>query len=131
MKFFESLVSWSGMGHRKTLLPGHTEKRTSTTEERRRRMYFWELALVLFFLILTVAPGGTRQFIFRLLPTGPKGANSDDRSLAYLIEAQHGAVASENELCSKIGVEILKEGGNAVDSAVGTTFCIGVVNMFS
>lgn len=53
------------------------------------------------------------------------------RNPAYLIKAKHGAVASENVLCSDIGVEIMKEGGNAVDAAVATTFCVGVVNMFS
>ncbi|KAG5645211.1 hypothetical protein DXG03_006729 [Asterophora parasitica] len=50
---------------------------------------------------------------------------------AYLIEAKHGAVAAENQRCSKIGVNVLKDGGNAVDAAVATTFCVGVVNMFS
>ncbi|KAI8972210.1 gamma-glutamyltranspeptidase [Trametes punicea] len=50
---------------------------------------------------------------------------------AYLIRATNGAVASENELCSKIGIDVLKDGGNAVDAAVSTTLCIGVVNMFS
>lgn len=50
---------------------------------------------------------------------------------AYLIEAEHGAVASENQRCSIIGVQVLKDGGNAVDAAVATTLCTGVVNMFS
>ncbi|KAF7321382.1 Sec7-like domain belongs to guanine nucleotide exchange factors [Mycena kentingensis (nom. inval.)] len=50
---------------------------------------------------------------------------------AFLIRARRGAVASENALCSEIGVEILKLGGNAVDSAVGTTFCIGTLSMYS
>ena len=50
---------------------------------------------------------------------------------AYLIEASHGAVASENVVCSNIGVDILKDGGNAVDAIIGAVFCIGVVNMFS
>ncbi|KAI0630189.1 gamma-glutamyltranspeptidase [Trametes polyzona] len=56
---------------------------------------------------------------------------SATRNPAYLVRATNGAVASENELCSQIGVDILKDGGNAVDAAVGTTLCIGVVNMFS
>jgi gamma-glutamyltranspeptidase/glutathione hydrolase/leukotriene-C4 hydrolase len=30
-----------------------------------------------------------------------------------------------------IGVDVLKEGGNAVDAAIATTFSIGAVNMFS
>jgi gamma-glutamyltranspeptidase / glutathione hydrolase / leukotriene-C4 hydrolase len=54
-----------------------------------------------------------------------------ERNPALLIEARHGAVASENLRCSKIGVQVLKDGGNAVDAAIATTLCIGVVNMFS
>ncbi|KAI0076121.1 gamma-glutamyltranspeptidase [Panus rudis PR-1116 ss-1] len=58
-------------------------------------------------------------------------ANGIIRNPAYLIKARNGAVASENEICSKIGVQTLKDGGNAVDAAVSTTLCIGVANMFS
>ncbi|KAH7916515.1 gamma-glutamyltranspeptidase [Hygrophoropsis aurantiaca] len=47
------------------------------------------------------------------------------------ITAQSGAVASQNMRCSDIGVDIMKDGGNAVDAAIGAAFCIGVVNMFS
>ena len=53
------------------------------------------------------------------------------RNPSYLIEADHGAVATENQLCSVIGVRTMKEGGNAVDAAVASTLCIGVVSMFS
>jgi len=53
------------------------------------------------------------------------------RHPSYLIHAEHGAVASENERCSIIGVEMLKQGGSAVDAAIAATICIGVVNMFS
>jgi gamma-glutamyltranspeptidase / glutathione hydrolase / leukotriene-C4 hydrolase len=59
------------------------------------------------------------------------GTPSCHRNEAWLIKAKHGAVASENGLCSEIGVQTLKKGGNAVDAAVSTTLCIGVVNMFS
>jgi gamma-glutamyltranspeptidase/glutathione hydrolase/leukotriene-C4 hydrolase len=34
-------------------------------------------------------------------------------------------------MCSDIGVDTLRLGGNAVDAAVATTFCIGVVNCFA
>ena len=53
------------------------------------------------------------------------------RNPAYLIKAKSGAVASENIQCSEIGVDAMKDGGNAIDAIVATTFCIGVVNMFS
>lgn len=53
------------------------------------------------------------------------------RNPAYLIKAKSGAVASENILCSEIGVDVMKDGGNAVDAAIASTFCTGVVNMFS
>ncbi|THV00494.1 gamma-glutamyltranspeptidase [Dendrothele bispora CBS 962.96] len=39
----------------------------------------------------------------------------------------HGAVATEVNECSQIGVEIMKEGGNAVDAIIASTLCIGVV----
>ncbi|KAF2499794.1 gamma-glutamyltranspeptidase [Lophium mytilinum] len=41
-----------------------------------------------------------------------------------------GAVASESSICSNIGTELLKCGGNAADALVGTTFCIGVIGMY-
>jgi len=63
-----------------------------------------------------------------------------------------GAVASESSICSQIGIELLREGGNAADAVsgeppsllplddsstatdlaqiVGTVFCVGVVGMY-
>jgi hypothetical protein len=40
-----------------------------------------------------------------------------------------GAVASESSICSDIGIDVLKEGGNAADSLIATTFCVGVIGM--
>lgn len=68
---------------------------------------------------------------FCIPPRGSSWSQYNVRNPAYLIKAKSGAVASENILCSEIGVEVLKDGGNAVDSAIATTLCIGVVNMFS
>ncbi|KAG7449552.1 gamma-glutamyltranspeptidase [Guyanagaster necrorhizus] len=64
-------------------------------------------------------------------PPDSWAVTQQSRNPAYLIEAEHGAVASENKRCSDMGVEVLKDGGNAIDAAVSVTFCVGVVNMFS
>ena len=41
-----------------------------------------------------------------------------------------GAVASENIICTQIGIDLIKAGGNAADALVGTTFCVGVIGMY-
>lgn len=46
-------------------------------------------------------------------------------------EGWNAAVATENAICSDIGIDILKQGGSAADSAIATTICVGTVNMYS
>ena len=41
-----------------------------------------------------------------------------------------GAVASESEICSKLGANLLERGGNAADAMVGTVLCVGTVAMY-
>ncbi len=84
------------------------------------------------------------QFIlvsFSKLVKDPPVKISDRR----LKTGEFGAVASENEICSNIGLELLKKGGDlqtfdvkiklnfaekgsAVDAAIGAAFCTGVTN---
>ena len=39
------------------------------------------------------------------------------------------AVATDSQHCSKAGVQILLNGGNAIDAAIASILCMSVVNL--
>lgn len=43
----------------------------------------------------------------------------------------HATVAADAPQCSVVGVDILRKGGTAVDAAVASSLCLGVVNLHS
>ncbi|SOV08995.1 related to gamma-glutamyltransferase [Ustilago sp. UG-2017a] len=59
--------------------------------------------------------------------TDPRGR----RHPAILATGRKAGVATENLICSKIGMDVLREKGTAVDAAIAGTLCVGVLNMFS
>ncbi|XP_059638279.1 glutathione hydrolase 3 [Cornus florida] len=46
----------------------------------------------------------------------------------FIVESERAVVAADDARCSEIGASMLRQGGHAVDAAVATALCLGVVN---
>lgn len=67
--------------------------------------------------------------ISNLASASTLNAKSGHRKLRKeVIAARHGAVASDDGRCSRIGSDVVREGGHAVDAAVAVALCLGVVS---
>ena len=60
----------------------------------------------------------------------PRGTERYDERIKFNekdIESEVGVVAADDGRCSEIGASMLRQGGHAVDAAVATALCLGVV----
>lgn len=53
--------------------------------------------------------------------------NPYEYSITKKTTSKNGAVVSANPLASKVGIEIMKQGGNAIDAAIATQLALAVV----
>ncbi|KAK9819607.1 hypothetical protein WJX72_000222 [[Myrmecia] bisecta] len=67
-----------------------------------------------------VAPEGSIQADFAL--------HNDYRGRPRQVTAKQGLVAADHGRCSDTGLQILQQGGNAVDAAIATALCQGVMS---
>lgn len=73
-----------------------------------------------FFFLLIIVSCKTRQGALQQI-------NPYQYSTTKKVVAQNGAVASAHPLASKVGVAIMKAGGNAIDAVVATQLALAVV----
>ncbi|KAM2568161.1 hypothetical protein TB2_008441 [Malus domestica] len=66
-------------------------------------------------------------FLSLLLPTW-SATRGSAKSRPEVISVRHGGVATDDRRCSRIGKDVLREGGNAVDVSIAAALCLGVVS---
>lgn len=92
---------------------------------RRRRALLYLLAFICF-ISAVVAIGSNLNS--RDLNKGNTYDKISQSKEGEVVESERAVVAADDGRCSEIGASVLRQGGHAVDAAVATSLCLGVVN---
>lgn len=100
--------------------------------KRRRRIFLFLAGLSILVVLAVIVIVGT---VYGQRIRRSKGANETPdysklpppqpglRNPSYFVRGEHGAVATETETCSQIGIDVLKDGGKATDAAIAGALC--------
>ncbi|KAK4283683.1 hypothetical protein QN277_000608 [Acacia crassicarpa] len=83
----------------------------------RPALLLWAAIAITFLLISNLASASSLN-----ATTGHKKLRNE------VIGVPHGAVATDDRRCSRIGSDVLREGGHAVDASIAAALCLGVVS---
>jgi len=91
----------------------------------------WGLAAVL--AAISIAQAAPQEAAQSSIPQQALDATAHGTTMAALADARpvtatHGMVVSAQHLATQVGVDILKQGGNAVDAAVAVGYALAVVH---
>jgi len=81
--------------------------------QTQNRIHFLQNIILINLLLISTASYATEAII-------------NYASLAQPVWSQHGMVSSQQKIATEVGVEILKQGGNAIDAAVAAGFTLAV-----
>uniref|UniRef100_A0AC35TGT7 Gamma-glutamyltranspeptidase 1 n=1 Tax=Rhabditophanes sp. KR3021 TaxID=114890 RepID=A0AC35TGT7_9BILA len=85
------------------------------------------LTVIIFFILLTTIFSGFLYF----KPYKTKLPPFPEPSSSFFGQYSKASVAADNEICSQIGRDVLLLNGNAIDAAIASLFCLGVINPHS
>ncbi|XP_062090949.1 glutathione hydrolase 3-like [Humulus lupulus] len=80
-------------------------------------------------VVLLLVPGSNLNVWIQ--KEGNRYNNEDRGNDDFVIESHEGVVAADVGICSEIGASFLRQNGHAVDAAVATALCLGILNPVS